>query len=142
MVSFLLKIRDKCWFYTHQLYPNDSEISNFNDFRMRFSLYFLPPVILVIGVIGWFFSVFLNNPSRIGTNNFYIIVPLSVILYIAYRYLFNILFEKLAKYPYNDLHDSGYQKNRIFCITLILAEVIVVFILIFFLFKIRYTISI
>lgn len=140
MLSFVLKIRDKCWFYTHQLYPNDSEISNFKDFRMRFSLYFLPPAILLIGIVAWVFSVFLNRPKNIGINNFYIILPLSVIFYIAYRYLFKKLFERLAKYPYDGRHDSGYQKNRIFCVTLILIEVIVVFVLIYFLFKIRYTI--
>ena len=140
MLSFLLKIRDKCWFFTQQLYQNDSEISNFNDFRMRFSLYFLPPVILLIGVAAWFFSIFLNKPSNIGMNNFYIVISLSVIFYVVYRYLFTKLFEKLAKYPYNNLHDSGYQKNRIFCVTLILAEIIIVFTLIFFLFKIRFTI--
>ena len=40
MLKLLLKIRDKSWFYTNQLYPNDTPESNLKDFKLRFSMFF------------------------------------------------------------------------------------------------------
>ena len=79
MEKILIIIRDKAWFYTNQLYPNDTDEDNFKDFKLRFSLFFLPPVILLIGFCGWFFSIVLNSPKNISVYDYQVIIPLSLL---------------------------------------------------------------
>jgi hypothetical protein len=39
MLKIILSIRDKSWFYSHQLYPDDTAESNYKDFKVKFSLF-------------------------------------------------------------------------------------------------------
>ena len=137
MTKLILMIRDKSWFYTKQLYPNNTDESNFTDFKIRFSLFFLPPVILIIGITGWFFSVFLNKPVDISIYSYHIVIPLVIIFGSIYYYIYSFIFKKIEKFPINETNNSGYLKNGIFVVGLISSEVLIAFLLIFLIFKIR-----
>ena len=137
MEKILIIIRDKTWFYTNQLYPNDTDEDNFKDFKLRFSLFFLPPVILIIGFCGWFFSIVLNRPKNISVYDYQVIIPLSVLFSLIYYFIYSLIFKKIAQYPVNEKNNSGLIKNRIFVGAVILVELLVAFLLIFLLFKIR-----
>ena len=135
--KILIIIRDKTWFYTNQLYPNDTDEDNLKDFKLRFSLFFLPPVILIIGFCGWFFSIVLNRPKNISVYDYQVIIPLSVLFSLIYYFIYSLIFKKIAQYPINEKNNSGLIKNRIFVGAVILVELLVAFLLIFLLFKIR-----
>ena len=137
MKKIVLIIRDKSWFYTNQLYPNDTFEDNFRDFKIRFSLFFLPPVILIIGVCGWFFSVFLNSPKNVSVYNYQIVIPFSILFALIYYYIYSFIFKKIEEYPINEENNSVYLKNKFFVIGSILIELLITFLLIFLLFKIR-----
>lgn len=130
-------MRDKSWFYTNQLYHNDSEESNFRDFKIRFSMYFLPPLILVIGFLSWFFSVIIGKVVDVNINNFRIVIPVSILSFILYRLVFNAFFNKISQFPIDSTNDKGYRKNKFFCITLIMIEVLLTFSIIFLLYQIK-----
>ena len=89
MKKIILIIRDKAWFYTNQLYPNDTYENNFKDFKLRFSLFFLPPVILIIGFCGWFVSVFLEKPKNVSVYNYQIVIPFSILFALIYYYIYS-----------------------------------------------------
>ena len=135
--KILIIIRDKTWFYTNQLYPNDTDEDNLKDFKLRFSLFFLPPVILIIGFCGWFFSIVLNRPKNISVYDYQVIIPLSVLFSLIYYFIYSLIFKKIAQYPINEKNNSSLIKNRIFVGAVILVELLVAFLLIFLLFKIR-----
>lgn len=94
MEKILIIIRDKTWFYTNQLYPNDTDEDNLKDFKLRFSLFFLPPVILIIGFCGWFFSIVLNRPKNISVYDYQVIIPLSVLFSLIYYFIYSLIFKK------------------------------------------------
>jgi hypothetical protein len=121
----------------NQLYPNDTDEDNFKDFKLRFSLFFLPPVILIIGFCGWFFSIVLNRPKNISVYDYQVIIPLSVLFSLIYYFIYSLIFKKIAQYPINEKNNSGLIKNKIFVGAVILVELLVAFLLIFLLFKIR-----
>ena len=137
MKKILTIIRDKAWFYTNQLYPNDTDEDNFREFKLRFSLFFLPPVILIIGFSGWFFSIVLNRPKNISVYDYQVVIPLSVLFILIYYFIYSLIFKKIAQYPINEKNNSGFIKNGIFVCAVILVELLVAFLLIFLLFKIR-----
>ena len=137
MLKLLLKIRDKFWYYTNQLYPNDTPESNLKDFKLRFSMFFLPPVILLIGASGWFCSVVLNKPQDINPFNYFIVLPLSALFWFLFWKIYSRIYDIIAVYPFDKRNDSGYLKNGFFTVLLVLSEITLVFDLIYFLFKIR-----
>ena len=137
MIKFLLKLRDRSWFYTNQLYPNDSKKSNLKDFKLRFSMFFLPPIIWVIGSLGWFFSVVLKMKSDVNPHNYFIVLPLAGVFWFLFWNLYLLIFNKLSEYPFDKRNDSGYTKNSIFIAIIILLELTVVFSSIYFLFQIK-----
>ena len=137
MIRFLLKLRDKSWFYTNQLYSKDTKESNLKDFKLRLSMFFLPPVIWVIGSTGWFFSVVLKMRSDINPHNYFIVLPLAGVFWFLFWNLYLLIFNKLSEYPFDKKNDSGYAKNGIFAGIIILLEFTVVFSLIYFLFQFK-----
>lgn len=137
MKKVILMIRDKSWFYTKQLYPNDTDECNFKDFKLRFSLFFLPPIILIIGICGWFFSVFLNKPTNVSIYNYQVIIPISIIFSTIYYYAYSFIFKEIEKFPIDKNNDSGYLRNGFFVVGTILLETFIAFLLIFLIFKIR-----
>ena len=134
MLNLILKIRDKSWYYTNQLYLKDTEESNLKDFKLRFSLFFLPPILLLIGSTGWLCSVVFNRPYYINPNNYSIVIPIGIVPTWLFWRGFTLIFNKLSVYPFDSKHDAGYFKNRLFIGTMIISELLITFGTIFILF--------
>ena len=134
MIKLILKIRDKSWYYTNQLYPKDTEESNLKDFKLRFSLFFLPPILLLNGITAWLCSIVLNRPYYINPNNYSIVIPVGIVLAWLFWRGFTLIFNKLSVYPFDSKHDAGYLKNSLFIGTMIISELLIAFGTIFLLF--------
>ena len=81
--------------------------------------------------------MFLNKPVDISIYSYHIVIPLAIIFGSVYYYIYSFIFKKIEKFPINETNNSGYLKNGIFVVGLISLEVLISFLLIFLIFKIR-----
>ncbi len=135
MKRIILKIRDKCWFYTNELYPNDTVESNSSDFKIRFAMFFVPLIILIIGLLAWFFSIFLNRPQNYVINNFKVVIPISIAFFFIFNFLFGLILNYLSGFPIDEKNDKGKMKNFSFLMKIIVSELVTVFVIIWILFS-------
>lgn len=82
-------------------------------------------------------SVFLEKPKNVSVYNYQIVIPLAIVFALIYYYIYSFIFKKIEEYPINEENNSGYLKNKFFVIGSILIELLITFLLIFLLFKIR-----
>lgn len=125
MLQFILKIRDKSWFYTNQLYQNDSEVSNFRDFKIRFAMFFVPPMVLINSIIFWHLKYTIGLSINLDENDFLTLVPLAILGLFIFIFIYNFIFKKISLYPIDNKNNSGYVKNILFLFAVILLELII-----------------
>ncbi|MDI9863564.1 hypothetical protein QM480_04475 [Flectobacillus sp. DC10W] len=134
MLKIILSIRDKSWFYSHQLYPDDTAESNYKDFKVKFSLFFIPPLLFIVSITCRLFVLSLDKPVHLDSHDYRVVFPLVILFGGMFYYVYSLIFKKIEKFPIDETNDLGINKNRIFIISVISLEMFIVFFILYLLF--------
>lgn len=116
-IELLLKFRDKAWFITSAKFNNTNIDDNNVSYRLRFS-FFLYPIAMFVNIVILNIWYLFNSTAVIDPNNYAVVLPIVVVNFVIWRWLFFKIENYLGVYPKNELNNSGEYKNGFFLISI------------------------